>query len=329
MSANALRNPDSDDRSYPQKAAFFLDYPSRARKLFGRGLLFRSGIGIGRITMKTWTARWFLAASVVGLAVGSGSMTARGGSIFLSGHDPDFHAAQGLNGTGAQHIIQDSLTFARNGSTAPILLLETSTANISLGDHADSEAGLIASGYSAGTTAGNHYEKVSATQFATINLAQFSALFIPSDHGGTLTGDDLKALNARSSDIVNYLNAGGGLVAFAEDGNRTLAAIGPQPINYGFLPFVLNPSALSQSESGFTLTAAGTALGLVVSDINGNASHNIFGSSGGLTVVDRDASNNIVSLEFQGPIGVPAPPSLGMAAVAGVVGVSRWWLRRR
>jgi hypothetical protein len=249
-------------------------------------------------------------------------LPARAGQLFLSGHDPDFHASQGPNATGAQHIIEDSLAFARNGNNAPIMLLETSTANLALGDHADSEQGLIAAGYSAGTTPGNHYEKLSASQFATANLSQFSALFIPSDHGGTLTGDDIKALSARSSDILNYLNAGGGLVAFAEDGNRTPPTTGPQPPSFGFLGAVLSPSALEQSESGFTLTAAGAALGLTLSDINGNASHNIFGSSAGLTVVDRDASGNIVSLDFQGTFSIPEPSSLLMSATAAAIGLA-------
>jgi hypothetical protein len=279
--------------------------------------------------MRTTWRRWLLGAAAVGLFACSTPIPSLAGQIFLSGHDPDFHASQGLNAPGAQHIIQDSLTFARNGNTAPILLLETSTANLSLGDHADSEQGLIASGYSAASTPGNHYVKVSATQFATTNLSQFSALFIPSDHGGTLTGDDLKALIARSGDILNYLNAGGGLVAFAEDGMRTLSTTSPQPPNFGFLGAVLNASPLGQSESGFTLTAAGAALGLTTSDINGNASHNIFGSSAGFTVVDRDGSGNIVSLDFQGTLSIPEPSSLLMAATAAAFGLAAWCCRRR
>lgn len=141
------------------------------------------------------------------------------GSVFVSGHDPDFHAISG-NTTGAQHIIQRSLDCARNGNSAAILFLQGNTDNISLGDHLNSETGLNNSGYSAGSTPGNHYVKVNAAAFATVNLALFSAIFVPSDHGGTLTNADLLALNARSADILAYLNAGGGLVAFAEDGIR-------------------------------------------------------------------------------------------------------------
>ena len=115
-------------------------------------------------------------------------MTATGGSIFVSGHDADFHASLGPNPTGAQDLINRALDFARDGNGAPILVIQSDTSNISLGDHTDSLNGLISSGYSAAATPGNHFVQVNATQFLTINLSLYSALFIPSDHGGTLTG---------------------------------------------------------------------------------------------------------------------------------------------
>ena len=63
------------------------------------------------------------------------------GTIFVTGHDPDFHANVGGNATGAQHIIQIGLNYVRNGNTAPILVLQTNTNNIGLGDHTDSVGG--------------------------------------------------------------------------------------------------------------------------------------------------------------------------------------------
>jgi hypothetical protein len=242
-----------------------------------------------------------------------------GGSIFVTGHDPDFHATIGPNATGAQHIIQFGLDFARNGNTDPILYLQSNTDNNALGDHTDSEQGLIASGYTAGTTSGNHYVKVNFTQFLTADFSLYSAIFVPSDHGGSLTGDDLQALNSRSADILTYLNAGGGLVALAEDGERTPATTGPQPANFGFLPFLVTAAPLSQTETGNTVTPFGASLGLMPSDINGNFSHNIFTSTGGMSVVDQDAAGEILSLGFRGTLGpggaVPEPASWTLAAV--------------
>ena len=254
------------------------------------------------------------------------------GNVFVSGHDSDFHATGGPNPTGAQHLIQDSLTFARNGNTAPILFIQSDTSNLSLGDHLNSALGLQASGYTAGNTPGNHYVQVDAATFATTNLSLFSALFIPSDHGGTLTGNDLQALNARSADILAYVNAGGGLVAFAEDGFHQPATVGPQPAVFGFLPFLVTSTALSEAENGNTLTAFGSSLGLTNSDINGNFSHNIFTATGGMTVVDRDSGNEILSLGFSGQlgsggvVGVPAPMSLLLIGT-GFLGVTL--VRRR
>lgn len=75
------------------------------------------------------------------LLLGAGSANANTlGSVFVTGHDPDFHSQLGPNTAGAQNIIDLGLNFVRNGNTAPILFLETSPApNNALGDHTDSE----------------------------------------------------------------------------------------------------------------------------------------------------------------------------------------------
>jgi hypothetical protein len=80
---------------------------------------------------------------LLGVAGPPGSALA--GSIFVTGHDSDFHGFLGANAVGAQHINQRALDFARDGNTAPILFIQSNTNNIALGDHTDSEQGLIAS----------------------------------------------------------------------------------------------------------------------------------------------------------------------------------------
>lgn len=248
------------------------------------------------------------------------------GNVFVTGHDADFHGVLGANAAGAQNIVSQGLNFARNGNSAPILYIQSNTANTSLGDHTDSEAVLPLVGYTPGNTAGNHYVRVDATQFGTAVLANYSAIFVPSDHGGSLTGDDLAALNARAADIQSYVNAGGGILALSEDGLRTPALVGPQPTNFGFLPYIVSAASVSQGESGFTVTPLGSSLGLTAADVNGNFSHAIFTSIGPFQVVDQDAAGNVITIALSGSI--PEPSTLVLAAV-GLLGANVTTLRNK
>src|SRR5438477_11270070 len=47
---------------------------------------------------------------LVFIAAGVGAGQAMAGSVFLTGHDPDFHASLGGNGTGAQNINKAAIT---------------------------------------------------------------------------------------------------------------------------------------------------------------------------------------------------------------------------
>src|SRR5262249_28272501 len=194
--------------------------------------------------------RWIaISATVFGLSAKLAVATPVG-SVFVTGHDPDFHAQAG-NTLGAQHIIQDALTFVRDGSTLPVLFIQSNTNNIGLGDHLNSEQGLINSGYTAGNTPGNHYVKVDSATFLGLSvatlIASYSAIVVPSDHGGTLTEQDLAALDSRSADILDYLNGGGGLFAMAEDGFHS-GCVGPCTAKlFGFLPFLVSSTAFSEA----------------------------------------------------------------------------------
>jgi hypothetical protein len=159
----------------------------------------------------------------------------------------------------------------------------------------------------------------------------YSAIFIASDFGGILRQEELNILNARSDDIISFLNAGGGLVALAE--SNLGAHLTPDGGQFGFLPFLVTNTSLDQEETGNTLTPFGASLGLTVADINGNASHNIFATDSGLGVVDRDRNGNILSLAGRGrfsPGGiVPEPATVTLWGV-GAVGVFGYaWRRRR
>lgn len=260
---------------------------------------------------------WAVAASA-GSAFGAGS-------IFLTGHDPDFHAVLGGNTLGAQRINQVAISFVQAPAYNPFvaaapkfLLVESSMSPP--GGHTVGEAGIAASGY----VAGLNYDKHDASTLnAALNLlgtpGGYSAIVVCSDFGGILTQAELDILNARAGDIGTFINAGGGIYAMAE-GNGG-AGLTPNGGWFGFIPGIVVSTALDQSEVGNTLAPQGAVLGLTTSDINGNASHNVFTSIGALAPIDYDAQGNILSAA--GRTDVPAPAAGGLLVLAGVAAARR------
>jgi hypothetical protein len=247
-----------------------------------------------RKPVKSLCVRIVRAFACVAVCLNCAASIAAAGRVIISGHDPDFHATAG-NTQGGINIINRTLDYVRNGNTAPILFIKSGDDNLSFDtDHRDSELGLQAAGYTMANLPGANYVRINATDFASVVLSPiaYSAIFVPSDHGGTLTNADLAALNARRTDIFDYLLAGGGLVAFAQDGQR---AGGTSAVNFGFVPGTVTSVADDDpQETNLTLTQFGTSLGLMSTDINNNFYHNHFtGWTIAHQVVDMDGTRNI------------------------------------
>jgi len=248
------------------------------------------------------------------------------GSIFVTGHDPDFHALLGGNAAGAQAISRDALNFVMDSGFNPfvaggnehILFVECDTCAVP-GGHVDGIAGLTDS-LPAGVTFETHGAADGLATALTQLGTKYSAIVIGSDFGGMLTQAELDILDANSSTIIDFLNSGGGLYAMSETapGVGGLASSG----FYGYLPFLVSTSPVSEAETGNTVTAFGAGLGLTDADVNGNFSHNVFTSTGGLNIVDTDPGSEILSLAGRGKVtttGVATPEPGSLAGLASVL----------
>ncbi len=91
------------------------------------------------------------------------------GSIFLTGHDPDYHAFAGGNAAGAAAINQDAINFVTdpgfntfaNAGVKKFLFVTSSITPPS--GHVDGTNGLFASGYALGTD----FDRADAATLAT------------------------------------------------------------------------------------------------------------------------------------------------------------------
>lgn len=266
------------------------------------------------LTMKLHLLKSLFVAAGAALTL-CAPVTAQAGQVFLTGHDPDFHAQPSL-GVGGR-LLDVALGFVtgnthRDGSSAQKFLWVES--NIA------APSGHV-KGYNSLDDIGVtllDYDRVDAAGFATVNLANYNAIAIASSFGGTLTRAELDALIARSADIAAFINAGGGLFASAECDNCGADLLGSNPNLYGYLPISVTSIGASLP---FTVTAYGASLGLTNVDMN-DPTHNSFGLTGGLNVVDTDSAGNATTLAGNVTLGcggfcaVPEPGSPALAGLA-------------
>ena len=221
-----------------------------------------------------------------------------GGPVFLTGHDPDFHAQFDA---GARNLLRAGLSFVTNGTYnlagdgdsdsdddgTKFLWVESRIPTP--GGHRIGEDRLG----DIGLTLGIHYDRANAAELAAVDFSDYTAIAIASSFGGLLTRAELDALIARAADIEDFINEGGGLFASSECfpcGANLLGPPVPAPNLWGYLPVAVSSIGVA---TPFTVTAFGAAppFNLVNGDIN-SPSHNSFGLIGGLTPIDLDNAGN-------------------------------------
>ena len=217
------------------------------------------------------------------------------GPIFLTGHDPDFHAQGSL---GARNLLTAGLNYVTGNTTFSgtdkFLWVESRIAP-PVG-HLIGENGLV----SLGLSLGSNYDRANAAEFSTIDLSGYTAIVVASSFGGLLTRAELDELNARSADIASFVNGGGGLMALAEcyPCGANLLAGATSPDLFGFVPL---SGVIPLGTSGpYTVTAAGAAapFNLTNGDVN-DPTHNSFAIGSvpaALMVLDTQPDGNAVIL---------------------------------
>lgn len=177
------------------------------------------------------------------------------GNIALTGHDDDFHQS-----TGALGQISAFATFAANGSSLPFLVFDNGT---------ELTTGLTAAGITNFVAVNpNNAGNVKDSLF---NHSVYSAFMVASDEScGGCDNDTTSSANiaAHSAAIGDFLNAGGGIVAFAGADN---------PDYYSFLPTTASSVGGAPSD-GYSQTSVGASLGIPA--VNGDATHNLFWNPG-------------------------------------------------
>jgi len=242
-----------------------------------------------------------------GVCDDGGVCVTSGGAVFVTCHDADWHAAATApddNPTGARNINRVAIDLITSPQVNPFTAMGiTKFLFVESNDEPQvkhpGRDGIVASGFVLDVDFEQHTD---ATLSAELDLlgTKYNALVVASDCGGILTQAELDILNARVGDIVNFVNAGGGLYALAESNEDVASgcsgALTPNGGHYRFVPGVAKSVPDRQTEEGNRVTERGVAIGLTDEDVNGNVSHCVLDRCpNGTGPVDLDELDRVLS----------------------------------
>lgn len=256
--------------------------------------------------------RHFLSRAVLASALTFAVTPAFAGKLFISGHDSDDnnHVSTAF-GTQLLNFIGTGNT--NTGSGILVLGGYTSTSQANINAWNTPAYVLTASS--------------GAAAIALQSFAGFAGILMPSavtQTNGGITQLELDAINARASDIATFVNTGGNLMAFTQQGLTDA---------FGWFPLgALSTSSIFTTNIIQTPEMATAGLITTNADITGDAYHNNFtGPAGfhGLSVLAIDNTTNqavILGGGVETQIATPEPASLALMAI-GLAGLGV--IRRR
>jgi hypothetical protein len=240
-------------------------------------------------------SKYTLLGGVGALALGFASPAMAGGNLILTGHDDDLHCFFGSSSNACAQL-GAMTSFARNGSTLPVLSIDLGTQLTTSLNGLIGAANVVAVTPAAVTAAMFDHSIYSA--FAVASVTGCGGCDNPSGTGTLLAGF--------STQIAAFFNAGGGIIGMTADGDAN---------GFDYVPQAATGSAIGGS-SGFVQTADGLAIG--VPEVNGDQTHNIFSSFAGYKVAEISTNDGGAPVTIYVQNGTIVCPTPGGCVITGV-----------
>ncbi len=164
--------------------------------------------------------RFFVCGLTLALVWSMGLPQAAAGPVIISGLDPEDHDIEGvvIISEMMDYVVSNSLLYQVEGRPAPTRVLQLGGTGGPIGGSL-TDAALIAQDL------GYTLTVVNGPAILTVRLRDYDAIYMPTDaeqlgippmSGYGLTTVDMAYINQRAEDIRDFVNSGGGVVAFIQ-----------------------------------------------------------------------------------------------------------------